>query len=113
MAPVQHALLDDGGHHRGAGNFRQAMVRRIVQNGLMRGTDGIHQKTVGVGQTGRCLLVKQLAHQVDGDLCGNLALQVSTHAIGNHQHHRLARVGNDLAVLIIGAASDAAFLIQG
>jgi hypothetical protein len=63
-----------------------------------------------VGKTRFCFAAETRAHGIDGNLRRDFALQVATHAVGDHHQHGVCGCQPGNTILIDLATADAGFL---
>ena len=84
-----------------------------VEDGVMGVGHALLQEAEGIDQGRPGLALKVVGQRLDGDLGGDLAIVMAAHAVGDHHQQGFARIAVGGPVLVVGAPSLAAFLVDG
>ena len=112
VRPACHVVLNDAGDAGGARRVTQTMAHRIVKNGMMGVGQALLQEAEGVIEGWPRLALEAVGQRLHGDLGGDLAVVMTAHSVRNHHQERFARVAVGGPVLVVGAPSLAAVLID-
>ncbi len=112
VRPAGHVVLDEAGDAGGARRVAQTMADRIVENGMMGVGQALLQEAEGVLEGRPRLTLEAVGQRLHGDLGGDLAVVMAAHPVRNHHQERFARVAVGGPVLVVGAPSLAAVLVD-
>mmetsp|Transcript_5509 Transcript_5509/g.9853 ORF Transcript_5509/g.9853 Transcript_5509/m.9853 type:complete len:522 (+) Transcript_5509:215-1780(+) len=110
MRPPGLVALQHAGDHRGARRVGQALARGVAEQLMVCDGDALLQEPQRVFQHRARVLLEQRRQRLQRDLGGDFAFGMPTHAVGQREQTRLARVAIAHAVFVGLAASTAADL---
>ena len=113
MHPMQHAVLHHRRHHRGARRVQQGLRAGVTDDLVVRRHHADRQEIGHHGQARVRAALELRGKRLQGNLGRHLAVGVPTHAIGQHEQARVARVAIAHAVFVLLAPSDATELKDG
>ncbi len=112
VRPVGHAVLDETGDAGGAWRVGKLVAFGEVEDGVMGIGHPLLQEAEGIDKGWSGLALKVVGQRLDGDLGGDLAIVMAAHAVRDDHQQGFARVAVAGSVLVVGAPSLAAFLVD-
>lgn len=88
------------------------MALGVIENGVMGVGHAILQEAEGVGQGRPGFALEVVGQCLNGDLRGDFTVMMAAHAVGDDHQQGIAGVAVTDSILVVGAPSLAAFLVD-
>ena len=112
MRPTRLPLLDHTGYAGGFRRLRQPTPQSIVDDGVMSPRHRVLKEGCRVRYDAGSLTTKCLHQELDGDVGGDLSVEVSAHAIGGDEQNGITAVRVADAIFVLGPPALPALLIH-